>query len=219
MNNVHDMGGMQGFGAIRPEKNAHISQARWEERLAAIYAALGAWRKWNQDAARQAREFLPPAEYLALNYHQLRYAQIVELLIVSSMATRAEIERGRPAKGTAKAIPRLQPDKVDAWFADGSPKKRDAAVAPKFQAGQRVRVRNINPPTHTRLPRYARGKFGVIERDHGVFVFPDSNAQGLGEKPQHVYSVRFTARELWGDEAKPKDTVVVAMWDDYLETA
>ena len=82
-----------------------------------------------------------------------------------------------------------------------------------------MRARNINPPTHTRLPRYARGKLGIIERDHGVFVFPDSNAQGLGEKPQHVYSVRFAARELWGDEAKLRDTVVVAMWDDYLEPA
>ena len=90
-------------------------------------------------------------------------------------------------------------------------------LRPKFQAGQHVRARNINPPTHTRLPRYARGKLGTIERDHGVFVFPDSNAQGLGEKPQHVYSVRFAARELWGEQASPNDTVIVAMWDDYLE--
>ena len=104
-------------------------------------------------------------------------------------------------------------------FRSGNPKRRDVAVAPKFQAGQRVRARNIHPRTHTRLPRYARGKVGVIERDHGVFVFPDTNAQGLGEKPQHVYSVRFTARELWGEQAKPKDTVVVALWDDHLESA
>ena len=92
------------------------------------------------------------------------------------------------------------------------------AVAPQFHVGQTVRARNIHPTTHTRLPRYARGKSGIVDRDHGVFVFPDSNAQGLGEKPQHVYSVRFTARELWGDQAKPNDTVVVNMWDDYLET-
>jgi nitrile hydratase len=72
---------------------------------------------------------------------------------------------------------------------------------------------------HTRLPRYARGKSGTIERDHGVFVFPDTDAHFLGEKPQHVYSVRFLARELWGEQAKPKDTVYIAMWDDYLEPA
>jgi len=219
MNSVHDMGGMHGFGPIRPEKNEPVFHARWEGRITAIYSALGPWRKWNQDFARQARESLPPAEYLALNYHQLRYAQVVELLVISGMATRAEIDSGRPAKGTPKAIPALTAGKVPAWFAGGSPKRRDVAVVPKFQAGQRVRTRIINPPTHTRLPRYARGKLGVIERDHGVFVFPDSNAQGLGEKPQHVYSVRFAARELWGDEAKLRDTVVVAMWDDYLEPA
>ena len=217
MNSVHDMGGMQGFGPIRPEKNEPVFHARWEGRISAIWSALGTWRKWNTDFGRQTREYLPPAEYLALNYHQLRYAQVVELLAISGMATRAEIERGRPAKGTQKALPPLTADRVAAWFAGGNPKRRDVTVAPKFQAGQRVRARIINPQTHTRLPRYARGKFGIIERDHGVFVFPDSNAQGLGEKPQHVYSVRFAARELWGEQAKPKDTVIVAMWDDYLE--
>ena len=219
MNSVHDMGGMHGFGPIRPEKNEPVFHARWEGRVAALWSALGSWRKWNTDFGRQARESLPPAEYLALNYHQLRYAQIVELLAVSGMATRAELESGRPAKGTEKAVPPLTADRVPAWFAGGNPKRRDVTVAPTFHAGQRVRARIINPQTHTRLPRYARGKTGIIERDHGVFVFPDSNAQGLGEKPQHVYSVRFAARELWGEQAKPKDTVIVAMWDDYLEPA
>jgi len=219
MNGVHDMGGMQDFGPIRPEKTEPVFHARWEGRLQAIWSALGTVGKWNIDIGRQAREFLPPAEYLALNYYQLRYAQLVELLAASGLATRTEIENGRSAKGTEKAVPSLTAGKVAAWFSNGTPKRRDVAVAPNFQAGQRVRARNIHPPTHTRLPRYARGKVGVIERDHGVFVFPDTNAQRLGEKPQHVYSVRFTARELWGERAQPRDTVVVALWDDYLESA
>jgi len=219
MNGVHDMGGMQDFGPIRPEKTEPVFHARWEGRLQAIWSALGTVGKWNIDIGRQAREFLPPAEYLALNYYQLRYAQLVGLLAASGLATRTEIENGRSAKGTEKAVPSLTAGKVAAWFSNGTPKRRDVAVAPNFQAGQRVRARNIHPPTHTRLPRYARGKVGVIERDHGVFVFPDTNAQRLGEKPQHVYSVRFTARELWGERAQPRDTVVVALWDDYLESA
>ena len=122
MNGVHDMGGMQGFGPIRPEKSEPVFHARWEGRT---------WRKWNGDFGRQAREFLPPAEYLALKYHQLRYAQVVELLAGSGMATRAEIENGRPAKGTQKAVPPLTADKVAAWFVNGNPKKRDVAVPPK----------------------------------------------------------------------------------------
>jgi len=92
-------------------------------------------------------------------------------------------------------------------------------VKPKFRVGQRVRTLNINPPGHTRLPRYARDKRGVIERDHGVYNFPDASAHGLGEKRQHVYSVRFAARELWGDAASPRDSVYLDLWDDYLERA
>ena len=219
MNGVHDMGGMHGFGAVRPGKNEPVFHERWEGRITAIWSAMGTWRKWNTDFGRQTRESLPPVDYLGYSYYQLRHAQTVEVLVSSGLVTRAEIASGRPAKGTQKAVPPLTTDKVAAWFSNGNPKRRDVAVAPTFKAGQRVRARNINPPTHTRLPRYARGKVGVVERDHGVFVFPDSNAQGHGEKPQHVYSVRFTARELWGAEANPKDTVVLNMWDDYLEPA
>jgi nitrile hydratase len=101
----------------------------------------------------------------------------------------------------------------------GGPARRDAAVAPRFKVKQRVRARNIHPAGHTRLPRYARGKLGTIIRDHGVFVFPDTNALFQGEKPQHVYSVRFAARELWGEQASPRDAVYIDMWDDYLERA
>ena len=93
------------------------------------------------------------------------------------------------------------------------------AAVPQFAVSQRVRTRNINPVGHTRLPRYARAKSGVIDRDHGIFVFPDTAAHGLGERPQRVYSVRFSARELWGDQAKPQDAVYLDLWDDYLEHA
>jgi nitrile hydratase len=88
-----------------------------------------------------------------------------------------------------------------------------------FKVGEQVRVRNINPSAHTRMPRYVRGKLGRIERDHGVFVFPDSHAAGQGEKPQHVYVVRFSARELWGPQANARDQLLIDLWDDYLEHA
>jgi nitrile hydratase len=97
--------------------------------------------------------------------------------------------------------------------------RRDVPATARFKAGQHVRARNINPVGHTRLPRYARGKLGTVERDYGVFVFPDSNAHFLGEKPQHLYSVRFAARELWGEEAGPRDSIYVNLWDDHLEPA
>ncbi len=95
----------------------------------------------------------------------------------------------------------------------------DQPIAAQFKVGEHVRVRNINPSAHTRLPRYVRGKLGIIERDHGVFVFPDTHAAGQGEKPQHVYVVRFTALELWGPQANANDQLLIDLWDDYLDHA
>ncbi len=99
------------------------------------------------------------------------------------------------------------------------PSSHDPGVPALFEVGQHVRARNIHPVGHTRLPRYARGKLGEIDRDHGVYSFPDTDAHGLGDKRQHVYSVRFAARELWGDAASPRDFVYIDLWDDYLESA
>lgn len=118
-------------------------------------------------------------------------------------------------------MPTLALDQVDGVLKTGASARVDAEVAPRFRPGDRVLVRNINPVSHTRLPRYVRGRHGVIERDHGVFAFPDTDAQGQGQghKPQHVYSVRFAARELWGEQASTRDTLNLDLFDDYLERA
>ena len=219
MNGVHDMGGMHGMGPIQQEKNEPVFHARWEARVFALNRAVGSWGKWNIDASRHQKELIPASEYLRASYYEKFLIGMSELLIKSGLVTAAEVQSGKPARGSKKASPALTADKVPLLVANGVPAKRNTPAAPAFRVGQRVRARNINPTGHTRLPRYARGKLGTIERDHGVFVLPDTNAHFLGEKPQHVYSVRFAARELWGEQAKPKDTVVVAMWDDYLEPA
>lgn len=110
-------------------------------------------------------------------------------------------------------------DIVPVLISTGGPTRVGQAVAPRFRPGDHVVVRNLNPEHHTRLPRYARGKRGIVERDHGVFVFPDTSAHDRGAKPQHVYSVRFTARELWGGQAGERDTLRLDLWDDYLDLA
>jgi len=97
--------------------------------------------------------------------------------------------------------------------------RRAIAATAKFKPGDAVVARNMHPVGHTRIPRYVRGRRGVIDRDHGVFVFPDTNAEFAGEKPQHVYSVRFTARELWGAGASARDVIYIDLWDDYLDKA
>jgi len=89
----------------------------------------------------------------------------------------------------------------------------------QLHVGQRVRARNLNPVGHTRLPRYVRGKVGTITRDGGIEELQDTDTQGLGDKQQHVYTVRFAARELWGDQASPRDSVYADLWEGYLESA
>jgi nitrile hydratase beta subunit len=219
VNGIHDMGGMQDMGPVEYEKNEPVFHARWESRVFAIYIATSVLRKWNIDAARHSREVIPPVEYLRMSYYERWVTGEVSLLTKSGLVTAAEIESGAPAPGTSKATPAVTVDKIAAALANRINAGRELPGPSRFQVGQRVRARNINPLGHTRLPRYARGKFGMIDRDHGVFVFPDSNAHFLGEKPQHVYSVRFSARELWGEQAAPKDSVYLDMWDDYLEPA
>jgi nitrile hydratase beta subunit len=217
MNGVHDMGGMHGMGPIVNEKNEPVFHHRWEGRLFALRRATGAWGKWNIDTTRHEIELVPGPEYLRLGYYERQFVAFLETLVKRDMLTPVEIDSGIPSRGSPKAVPRLTVEKVATLVSKGVPTSRDVQVTPRFQTGQSVRARNINPVGHTRLPRYARGKVGTIDRDYGVFVFPDTNAHFLGEKPQHVYAVRFSARELWGEQAKPQDTVYVAMWDDYLE--
>ncbi len=219
MNGVHDMGGMHGMGPIEEEKNEPVFHARWEGRVFALRRAMGAWHKWNIDVTRHEIELVPPAEYLRMSYYERQFAAFLELLVKRGFLTRAELEAGKPAPGSPRAVPALTVEKAAELVVKGVPTSRDIAVAPRFHTGQRVRARNMHPVGHTRLPRYVRAKLGTIVKDHGVFVFPDTNAHFLGENPQHVYSVRFAARELWGERAAPQDSVYVDLWDDYLETA
>ena len=219
MNGVHDMGGMHGMGPIQHEDHEPVFHSRWEGRSLALNLAAGAWRKWNIDASRYAIEQLPPADYLRMSYYEKWAARLEQLLIKRGLVSRAEIESGKPDSGSAKSVPPLTADRVQSVLRTGAAAKRNVEVAPRFKAGDTVRTRNIHPSGHTRLPRYARGKIGSIHLDHGVYVFPDTNAVFEGENPQHVYSVRFAARELWGDQASPRDAVYLDLWDDYLEAA
>jgi nitrile hydratase subunit beta len=219
VNGVHDMGGMHGMGPIQIEQNEPVFHHPWEGRVFALRRAMGAWHKWNIDVSRHEVELVPPVDYLRMSYYARQFAAFLPMLVKSGLVMQAEIESGIPAEGQPRATPALTVEKALTLVAKGVPTSRDVAVAPRFQLGQRVRARNIHPVGHTRLPRYARGKLGTIDRDHGVFVFPDTNAHFVGEKPQHVYSVRFAARELWGDQAAPQDSVYVDLWDDYLEPA
>jgi nitrile hydratase len=218
MNGVHDMGGMHNMGKVPYEKNEPVFHEAWEGRVYALNRAAAAGGKWNLDASRYEIELISPADYLRMSYYERWHARLVELLIKRQMVTRAEIQSGQPASGSPKTTPVLKPGDISV-VAPGNPERPTAEVKARFAVGQRVRARNIHPAHHTRLPRYARGKQGVIVRLHGIFIFPDTNAHSEGENPGHVYSVRFASTELWGENASTRDSVHLDLWDEYLEVA
>lgn len=219
MNGVHDMGGMHGLGPIRREQDGPVFHEQWEARAHALHTAMGAWRRWDTDSFRFKVESILALEYLRMSYYERRFTALIELMIEAGLVSAKELEEGHAAGETSKQSPALTTAGVGRMFSVNRGVSRPAPAPARFRAGNAVRTRNINPIHHTRLPRYARGKNGVIERLHGAWVFPDTNAQGLGKDAQHLYTVRFTARELWGETANPRDTVCVDLWGDYLEAA
>ena len=98
-----------------------------------------------------------------------------------------------------------------------SHRRDDDGSSPRFKVGDQVLTTNHHPSGHTRLPRYAMGRSGIVIKNHGVFAFADSNARDEGEQPQHCYAVRFEGRELWGNDAHNRDAVILDLWDSYLE--
>ena len=219
MNGVHDMGGMHGMGPVHAEQNEPVFHEPWEGRVYAMNRAMRAWQRWNLDNDRHAIELLPPADYLRMSYYERWAHRLAAQVVKYGLVSKEEIDSGRAAPGSTKATPALSLATSARWLTRGIPSSQDSKVRPLFNVRQHVRARNTNPTGHTRLPRYVRGKTGVIVRDHGVYLFPDSNAHFQGEKRQHVYSVRFAATELWGETASPRDSVHLDLWDDYLERA
>jgi nitrile hydratase subunit beta len=220
MNGIHDMGGMHGMGPIQHEEDEPVFHERWESRIFAITVAMGAWKKWNIDAGRHTIEQISPADYLRMSYYEKWLARNIGLLVKHGLVTQEEIDSARPAPGSPKATPPLTIDNVVPAITQRPGYARPGADAKaRFKVGDRVRARKINPTGHTRLPRYVRGREGVVDQHRGIFVFPDLNAHFQGEDPQHLYSVRFRAQELWGESASPRDSVYLDLWDSYLECA
>jgi nitrile hydratase len=215
MNGPHDMGGMQCYGPVRPEADEPVFHAEWEKRALALTVAMGATGAWNIDRSRHARERIEPARYLASSYYEIWIAGLETLLTEAGLATEAELESGRvavPGKPLRKVAGAAA---MAAVLAKGGPADRAPQGKPKFRAGDSVRTANLNPPGHTRLPRYARDKEGVIETVGGFHVFPDSNAHSKGEAPQWLYTVRFEAGDLFGAGADHQ--VHLDCWESYLE--
>lgn len=230
MNGVHDMGGMHGLGPVVSEKDEPVFHHEWERRAFALTVATGYLGAWNLDMGRFAREQMPAAEYLATSYYEHWLWGLEKLLEDKGLVTRAEtdarrraldrsIDAGRTVRPPAGSLRVLKAPDLERVLRWGRTARVDQNVLPRFKKGDQVVTRNINPPGHTRLPRYARAKRGVIAEDHGVWVFPDSHAAEEGPRPQHCYSVCFGAREIWGPQAAERDRIYIDLFDDYLDPA
>ena len=217
MNGGQDLGGMMGFGPVEPEADEPVFHADWERRALAVTLAMGAAGVWNIDKARHARESLHPARYLASSYYQIWIAGLIRLLKASRLVTPQELATGRGLQPSSPVPRVLAAADVDRVLGKGARTLREAEAPARFRQGQAVRARNMHPNGHTRLPRYLRGREGEITRVHGAHVFPDSHAHDLGEDPQWLYTVRFSARELWGGDRNAGDTVHADLWEPYLE--
>jgi nitrile hydratase len=218
MDGAQDMGGVHGFGPVRPETNEPVFHAPWEKRAFAITLAMARPGGWNIDQSRFARENRPHADYLAKSYYEIWIAGLERLTTERGLIAADEIAAGR-ALHPAKPATQLRAEDVAAMLRRGGPTERPSDQPARFAVGDRVRTITANPPTHTRLPRYVRGHVGLVTQQHGVHVFPDTNASGAGEQPQHLYTVTFDARELWGETADPSASMSVDAWDAYLEPA
>jgi nitrile hydratase len=219
MNGGQDLGGTQGHGPVTPEPNEPVFHADWEKRVFALTLAMARPAGWNIDMSRFARENRDPAEYLSMSYYQLWFAGLETMLKERDLVSDDEIVVGHALQPPKPVKQVLSPDDVLKVLHRGGPTERDTNTKPAFKPGDKVRARTIDPPTHTRLPRYVRGHKGTIERVIGCHVFPDSNAMGAGENPQWLYTVRFDGRELWGAGGDPTVTVSVDAWEPYLEPA
>ncbi|MCJ2122679.1 nitrile hydratase subunit beta [Methylobacterium sp. J-077] len=217
MNGAQDLGGAHGFGPVVPEPDEPVFHAEWERRVFALAMAMGYTGAWNLDGSRANRESLPPAQYLASSYYEIWLAALEKQVAATGLATRDEIAAGRtsaPATPVARVLAR---DGLEARFRAGFPSSREPTAPARFAVGDAVIARNRHPTGHTRLPRYVRGKQGRVVRVDGAFVFPDTNAYGAGENPTWLYTVSFTALELWGESGDPGGIVTVAAFEPYLE--
>jgi nitrile hydratase len=202
---------------VIPEPEGELFHAPWERQALAVTLAMGATGAWNIDMSRSARETLP--DYRALSYYEIWIKGLERLLIEHGLVGPDEIGAGAKLRAGRSGLRVLRAAEVPAALATGAATQRPPTAPARFAIGEAVRTRAVAVAHHTRLPGYARGKVGRIDQVRGAHVFADAHAQGLGEQPQWLYTVVFSARELWGDSAAPGQSVSIDAWEPYLEPA
>jgi nitrile hydratase subunit beta len=227
VNGIHDLAGMHGFGSIEREENEPVFHAEWERRIFAIALATMSSGYYNTDELRRSIERMPPSRYLDASYYE-RWLHAIEAMLeekklLSGVEIAARIERliaGHTSEGASQPAA-VHPSAGTAQHRQErfASRRTEARRLPRFKAGDLIIARNLNPEGHTRLPKYVRGRRGVVHRDWGMFALPDTHAHGLGANPQHCYAIEFSGRELWGDCFTAPEYIYLDLWEDYLAPA
>ena len=220
MDTIHDLGGMQGFGPVDASEPDEPFHQDWEARMWAIARTCRA-PDWTIDWWRHMRERIEPVDYLTRPYFDQWMQTYAAGFVTSGIFTVDEIASGHSSERHAPPARRPLATVLDDARAEAKSYESPAPAPARFAPGDRVRCISTPPlgqDHHTRLPRYARARLGTIHAHWGSHVFADLAARGV-HQGQHIYSVRFEARELWGDGADPRDTVHLDLWESYLEPA
>ena len=217
MDGVHDMGGMDNFGPIIREENEPVFHDESERTLFSFMVALMGSGYFSIDEMRRSTDKIPPVQYLASSLYEKWLESLVNMLVEKNVITTEEMRIGKSLRTTGTALPPLP--KEGAEFITSNPLSalKELDQAPQFHVGDKITAKVMHPLHHTRLPRYIRGKHGTVDKIHGAFLLPDSNAHGGAETPQYNYSVRFSAQELWGNEAPQKDCLFIDLFESYME--
>lgn len=220
MNGIHDIGGMDNIGPVNIEKDEPVFHDDWERKVYALTLATMGAGIFVTDEVRFVTETIPPSDYLTFKYYEKWLYSLEQLVLQKNVVTREELESGKVmAPELTAGVEAAPAERMQYGMNNRIPVFVEVDIPPKFMVGDAIIAKNINPLHHTRIPRYIRGRRGVVEMNHGIFLLPDTNAHGGPDKPQHVYNVRFSARELWGEDAPANDCVYIDLFDDYMDPA
>jgi nitrile hydratase subunit beta len=222
MNGVHDLGGMHGFGPVLREEDEPRFHAEWEKHVLVMQRGTIGQGIFNLDEFRDGIERMDPIHYLAATYYERWLATLETNLVEKGIITREELDARTASFADHPHATLSQRDGPGIRHRINQaevPEGEVAGTSPRFAIGDPVTTRIMHPTGHTRLPRYARGKRGVIDRVHGLEILPDTHTRGRPAQMEAVYSVRFSGEELWGDAAEPHETLNIDLWESYLSPA
>ncbi|ANT62265.1 hypothetical protein AYJ57_17740 [Salipiger sp. CCB-MM3] len=220
MNSIHDLGGMHGMGPLPFDENEPMFHEDWERRICGAHLLTLMTGLAVADEARHSMERIEALHWLASPYYEHWLDGTETYLQEKGIATAEELASGKasaPLPEWAARLEALEPEAVTKMFTTNHPVTGESKTPPRYKEGDRVRSLNINPKTHTRLPRYTRGKPCTIIAYRGACLYADARSQGDYEALDHTYTVRFEAADLWGPDAGGKDAVYIDLYETYLE--